>query len=160
MRTHPHTHLLPTQPCRIFMQPEDVQFMFSEMVQRSEQLFFSPVESSDSHLFHLPIFLEALASITGVMDQVCLSVCLSVCLFVCLSVCLSVCLLVCLSVSLSVCWSVCLPDCLPVSFSLYTYMNLSVNLPLSCSKSCLVALQGENNQSCQCCVRVRAECLM
>ena len=44
--------------------------MFSEMVQRSEQLFFSPVESTDDRLFHLPAFLEALASIVGQMDEV------------------------------------------------------------------------------------------
>ena len=45
--------------------------MFSEMVQRSEQLFFSPVESADDRLlFHLPSFLEALASIVKEMEEV------------------------------------------------------------------------------------------
>ena len=44
--------------------------MFSEMVQRSEQLFFTPVESMDERLFHLPLFLEALASIVKEVDEV------------------------------------------------------------------------------------------
>ena len=52
------------------MKPEDLQFMFSEMVQRSEQLFFTPVESMDERLFHLPLFLEALASIVKEVDEV------------------------------------------------------------------------------------------
>ncbi len=55
------------------MKPEDVHFMFSEMVQRSEQLFFSPLEAADDRLFHLPSFLEALASIVKEMDEVTLS---------------------------------------------------------------------------------------
>lgn len=63
------------QPCKIFMQPEDVQFMFNEMVQRSEQLFFSPLEASDDRLLHLPSFLEALASIVRVMEEVCEQIC-------------------------------------------------------------------------------------
>jgi len=28
------------QPCKLFMQPADVKFMFSEMMQRSEQIYF------------------------------------------------------------------------------------------------------------------------
>ena len=53
------------------MKAQDVQFMFSEMVQRSEQLFFSPVtDTSDDRLFHLPSFLEALAAIVKEMDEV------------------------------------------------------------------------------------------
>ena len=52
------------------MKPEDIHFMFSEMVHRSEQLFFSPVESSDDRLLHLPDFLGALASIVNEMDEV------------------------------------------------------------------------------------------
>ena len=62
---------LSSQPCKLFMKPEDVHFMFNEMVQRSEQLFFSPVDSAvDDKLLHLPAFLEALASIVKEMEQV------------------------------------------------------------------------------------------
>ena len=56
------------------MKPEDLQFMFSEMVQRSEQLFFTTVETMDERLFHLPLFLEALASIVKEVDEVCMGV--------------------------------------------------------------------------------------
>ena len=52
------------------MKPEDLHFMFSEMVQRSEQLFFTPIENMDERLFHLPLFLEALASIVKEVDEV------------------------------------------------------------------------------------------
>ena len=44
--------------------------MFSEMVQRSEQLFFTPVDALDERLFHLPLFLEALASVVKEVDEV------------------------------------------------------------------------------------------
>ena len=63
-------HVFCIQPCKIYMKPEDLQFMLSEMVQRSEQLFFTPVESMDERLFHLPLFLEALASIVKEVDEV------------------------------------------------------------------------------------------
>lgn len=52
------------------MKPVDLRFMFSEMVQRSEQLFFTPLEGMDERLFHLPLFLEALASIIKEVDEV------------------------------------------------------------------------------------------
>ena len=54
------------------MKPEDVHYMFGEMVQRSEQLFFSPLgdRSTDDRLFHLPALMEALASIVREMETV------------------------------------------------------------------------------------------
>ena len=74
MHVHVHVHVLHmfarTQPCKIFMKPEDVNFMFHEMVQRTEQLFFSPVEATDNRLLSLPSFLTALASIVKEMEQV------------------------------------------------------------------------------------------
>ena len=51
------------------------------MVGRSEQLFFSPVESAEDNLLHLPAFLEALASIVKEMGEVC------VCVWVYMQVC-------------------------------------------------------------------------
>ena len=58
------------------MKPEDLHFMFSEMVQRSEQLFFTPVDTMDERLFHLPLFLEALASIVKEVDEVHACICI------------------------------------------------------------------------------------
>ncbi len=58
------------------MKPEDVSFMFNEMVQRTEQLFFSPVEVDPGggvgeHRFSsLPSFLSALAATVKQMRQV------------------------------------------------------------------------------------------
>lgn len=53
------------------MKMEDIHYMFGEMVQRSEQLFFSVDErSSDDRLLHLPALMEALASIVKEMDTV------------------------------------------------------------------------------------------
>lgn len=52
------------------MKPEDVKFMFNDVVQRTEQLFFSPVDSVDNRLLTLPSFLTALASIVKEMEEV------------------------------------------------------------------------------------------
>lgn len=54
------------------MKTEDVHYMFGEMVQRSEQLFFSSMteRGSDDRLLHLPAIMEALASIVKEMETV------------------------------------------------------------------------------------------
>ena len=52
------------------MKSEDLRFMFLEMVQRTEQLFFSPVGVVDNRFSNLPSFLSALASIVKEMDDV------------------------------------------------------------------------------------------
>jgi len=52
------------------MKPEDLHFMFGEMVQRTEQLFFSITEVTDSRFTNLPSFLTALASIVREMEEV------------------------------------------------------------------------------------------
>ena len=52
------------------MKPEDVKFMFNEMVNRTEQLFFSPAESQDNRFINLPSFLTALASIVKEVQEV------------------------------------------------------------------------------------------
>lgn len=61
------------------MKPEDVSFMFNEMVQRTEQLFFSPLEvdtGAGEHRFHsLPSFLTALGATVRQMHEVCVSGC-------------------------------------------------------------------------------------
>lgn len=65
----PCTHMY-TQPCKVFLKPADLQFMFQEMANRSEQLFFSPVGAVEDNLFQLPAFLEALAAIVKEIGEV------------------------------------------------------------------------------------------
>ncbi|XP_071960307.1 DNA-dependent protein kinase catalytic subunit-like [Antedon mediterranea] len=55
-------------PCKLFLSKEDVQFMFSEMIQRSEQIYLQQ-DVSEEKVSHLPNFLEALASIIEQLDQ-------------------------------------------------------------------------------------------
>eukprot|EP00058_Branchiostoma_floridae_P019566 XP_002605056.1 hypothetical protein BRAFLDRAFT_85202 [Branchiostoma floridae] len=57
------------KPCKIFLSESDVKFMFSEMMQRSEQLYFGTSDSLEDKVHHLPSFLEALASIVQHLDQ-------------------------------------------------------------------------------------------
>ena len=60
-----------SQPCRKFLSNDDVKFMFNELVQRSEQVFFTGDSSSlEDRLMNLPSFLEALASIAKHLDGV------------------------------------------------------------------------------------------
>lgn len=59
-------------PCRLFMSDADVRYMFTEMMQRSQQLFLShsgDVLLADSELYHLPSFLGSLASILKKIDD-------------------------------------------------------------------------------------------
>ena len=65
------------------MKPADLRYMFSEMVQRTEQLFFSIVEVTDNRFINLPSFLTALASIVREMDDVSVCVCVCLCLCMC-----------------------------------------------------------------------------
>ncbi|CAH1795617.1 unnamed protein product, partial [Owenia fusiformis] len=57
-------------PCRIFLSEEDVKFMFNEMIQRSEQIYFSNNEVIDEKIQSLPTFLESLASIVNEMSEI------------------------------------------------------------------------------------------
>ncbi|XP_074649158.1 DNA-dependent protein kinase catalytic subunit-like [Tubulanus polymorphus] len=56
-------------PCKLFLTNDDVKFMFTEMIQRSEQLFFSQPENLDDKIINLPSFVEALACIVRQLDQ-------------------------------------------------------------------------------------------
>ena len=53
---------------------EDLQYMFSEMVQRSEQMFLAKRDNNtlliEEVLFHLPTFMVALASISKEIEEV------------------------------------------------------------------------------------------
>ncbi len=44
LRFHPRLF----QPCKVFLKATDVRFMFNEMIQRSEQIFFRSVLGSSS----------------------------------------------------------------------------------------------------------------
>lgn len=50
-----------------------MHFMFTEMIQRSEQLFLAGLDTSsiEEVLFQLPTFMEALASISKELKEVC-----------------------------------------------------------------------------------------
>ena len=52
------------------MKSEDINYMFGEMVQRSEHLFFTSLSGSEDRIHHLPALLEALASIVRELDTV------------------------------------------------------------------------------------------
>ena len=54
------------------MKAEDVQYMFAEMVQRSEKLFLSSLREggADDRLLHLPALMGALASIVKELPTV------------------------------------------------------------------------------------------
>ena len=59
------------QPCKQFGSGDDLRFMFGEMIQRSEQLYLTPLVSvGDDRLFYLPTFLDSLASIVHEIEQV------------------------------------------------------------------------------------------
>ncbi|XP_077979786.1 DNA-dependent protein kinase catalytic subunit-like [Glandiceps talaboti] len=57
-------------PCKLFLSEDDVKFMFNEMIQRSEQLYFNQSDLVDDKIPYLPSFLQALASIVRELDEV------------------------------------------------------------------------------------------
>nr|QOY44576.1 DNA-dependent protein kinase catalytic subunit [Alvinella pompejana] len=57
-------------PCRIFLSQDDVKFMFTEVMQRSEQMLIVQAEYLDDRITSLPHFLEALASIIKELSEV------------------------------------------------------------------------------------------
>ncbi|XP_022778667.1 DNA-dependent protein kinase catalytic subunit-like isoform X5 [Stylophora pistillata] len=59
-----------SKPCKLFMQADDVRFMFSEIMQRSEQFYLSQSDLSEDRAQHLPTFLEALSSIIEELDKI------------------------------------------------------------------------------------------
>ncbi|XP_065180580.1 DNA-dependent protein kinase catalytic subunit-like [Sycon ciliatum] len=58
------------EPCRRFMTSKDLQFMFNDMIQRSEHLFVTEEDLFEDKLSHLPSFLDALANILREMNDV------------------------------------------------------------------------------------------
>ncbi|XP_071815133.1 DNA-dependent protein kinase catalytic subunit-like [Apostichopus japonicus] len=57
-------------PCKAFCGENDVKFMFSEMIQRSEQLFLQDSNIDEDRFMQLPHFLEALANIISELGEV------------------------------------------------------------------------------------------
>ncbi|XP_069123844.1 DNA-dependent protein kinase catalytic subunit-like [Argopecten irradians] len=57
-------------PCKTFLKQADVQFMFSEMMSKSEQQFLSQDENLEERLFNLPSYLEALGNIIKQLDEI------------------------------------------------------------------------------------------
>ncbi|RMX44452.1 hypothetical protein pdam_00010090 [Pocillopora damicornis] len=60
----------PWQPCKLFMQADDVRFMLGEIMQRSEQLYSGQGGLFEDRVQHLPTFLEALSSIIEELDEI------------------------------------------------------------------------------------------
>ncbi|XP_072043666.1 DNA-dependent protein kinase catalytic subunit-like [Amphiura filiformis] len=56
-------------PCKLFMSEDDVKFMFTEMIQRSEQLYLQQGDIPEDSLTQLPDFLDALASIVQHLNE-------------------------------------------------------------------------------------------
>ncbi|KAK7506702.1 hypothetical protein BaRGS_00002177 [Batillaria attramentaria] len=57
-------------PCRTFLTPADVQFMFSEMITKCEQEFLSSTQFVDEKLISIPGYLHALANIIKEVNEV------------------------------------------------------------------------------------------
>ncbi|XP_064600499.1 DNA-dependent protein kinase catalytic subunit-like [Liolophura sinensis] len=57
-------------PCKLFLTSADVQYMFSEMIQKSEQQFISNTDGLDDKLVSLPSYLDALANIVKEVDEI------------------------------------------------------------------------------------------
>ncbi|XP_033751348.1 DNA-dependent protein kinase catalytic subunit-like [Pecten maximus] len=57
-------------PCKTFLKQADVQFMFSEMMSKSEQQFLSQDENLEERMFNLPSYLEALGNIIKQLDEI------------------------------------------------------------------------------------------
>ncbi|EDO42728.1 predicted protein [Nematostella vectensis] len=57
-------------PCKLFMTAEDVKFMFTEMMQRSEQIYLRQSEMQEDRVQQLPNFLEALSFIIEELDDI------------------------------------------------------------------------------------------
>ncbi|XP_048576196.1 DNA-dependent protein kinase catalytic subunit isoform X3 [Nematostella vectensis] len=58
------------KPCKLFMTAEDVKFMFTEMMQRSEQIYLRQSEMQEDRVQQLPNFLEALSFIIEELDDI------------------------------------------------------------------------------------------
>eukprot|EP00069_Balaena_mysticetus_P017385 bmy_10601T0 len=56
-------------PCKV-INPEDVGFMFVELVQRCRQLFLTETDTAEDHVYQMPSFLQSVASVLLHLDTV------------------------------------------------------------------------------------------
>uniref|UniRef100_A0A6I8P9D2 DNA-dependent protein kinase catalytic subunit n=1 Tax=Ornithorhynchus anatinus TaxID=9258 RepID=A0A6I8P9D2_ORNAN len=56
-------------PCKV-INPNDVDIMYIELIQRCKQMFLTEAETIDDHLFQLPSFLQSIASVLLHLDKV------------------------------------------------------------------------------------------
>ncbi|XP_068717854.1 DNA-dependent protein kinase catalytic subunit-like isoform X1 [Montipora capricornis] len=59
-----------SKPCKLILPPGDVKVMFSQMMQRSEQIYLRQDELVEDKVQYLPSFLEALSCIVQELDEV------------------------------------------------------------------------------------------
>ncbi|XP_028413162.1 DNA-dependent protein kinase catalytic subunit-like [Dendronephthya gigantea] len=58
------------KPCKVFLKDEDIKYMFTSIIQMSEQMYFNDSELKEEKLQNLPSFLEALGFIVEEIDEI------------------------------------------------------------------------------------------
>uniref|UniRef100_A0A452TWI8 DNA-dependent protein kinase catalytic subunit n=1 Tax=Ursus maritimus TaxID=29073 RepID=A0A452TWI8_URSMA len=56
-------------PCKV-INAKDVDFMYVELIQRCKQLFLTQIDTVDDHVYHMPSFLQSIASVLLYLDTV------------------------------------------------------------------------------------------
>ncbi|XP_044101563.1 DNA-dependent protein kinase catalytic subunit isoform X3 [Neovison vison] len=56
-------------PCKV-VNAKDVDFMYVELIQRCKQLFLTQIDTVDDHVYHMPSFLQSIASVLLYLDTV------------------------------------------------------------------------------------------
>ncbi|XP_077622037.1 DNA-dependent protein kinase catalytic subunit [Crocuta crocuta] len=56
-------------PCKV-INAKDVDFMYVELIQRCKQLFLTQTDTVDDHIYHMPSFLQSIASVLLYLDTV------------------------------------------------------------------------------------------
>uniref|UniRef100_A0A8C0T9N3 DNA-dependent protein kinase catalytic subunit n=1 Tax=Canis lupus familiaris TaxID=9615 RepID=A0A8C0T9N3_CANLF len=56
-------------PCKV-INAKDVDFMYIELIQRCKQLFLTQIDTVDDHVYHMPSFLQSIASVLLYLDRV------------------------------------------------------------------------------------------
>ncbi|XP_047579539.1 DNA-dependent protein kinase catalytic subunit isoform X1 [Lutra lutra] len=56
-------------PCKV-VNAKDVDFMYVELIQRCKQLFLTQIDTVDDHVYHMPSFLQSIASVLLYIDTV------------------------------------------------------------------------------------------